>query len=48
MAQMKHRAIALCQHLRSAIDIFEQIAAEQRSRIGRQRSQRRSLRLRPS
>lgn len=31
MAQMKHRdarVFALCQHLRSAIDIFEQIAAE--------------------
>lgn len=31
MAQMKHRdarVFALCHHLRSAIDIFEQIAAE--------------------
>lgn len=31
MAQMKHRdarVFALCQHLRSAIDIFEEIAAE--------------------
>lgn len=31
MAQMKHRdarVFALCRHLRSAIDIFEQIAAE--------------------
>jgi excisionase family DNA binding protein len=31
MAQMKHRdarVFAFCQHLRSAIDIFEQIAAE--------------------
>ncbi len=31
MAQMKHRdarVLALCQHLRLAIDVFEQIAAE--------------------